>query len=265
MANSRAAAADVHTSAVIDPSAELGVDVVIGPYAVIGPNVMIGDGTHVGAHAVIERDTTIGEQCRIHAGAVLGGDPQDLKYAGEPSRLVIGARTVIREFATVNRGTAQRGITEVGCDCLLMAYAHVAHDCEIGDHVIIANSVALGGHVLIEDWAIVGGLAGIHQFARIGAHAFVGGVAAVRKDVPPFVITAGNPAKLYGLNTVGLQRRGFSESVRAALKRVYKLFFLSNLNVTQAVAAVRAEGVTHAEVAHFLEFIEKSERGITVH
>lgn len=255
---------DVHPTAVLDPGVELGSDVVVGPYAVLGPGVVVGARTTIGPHALIERDTTLGEECAIHAGAKLGGDPQDLKYAGEPSQLIVGDRTVVRECATLNRGTAAHGRTVIGSDCLLMAYAHVAHDCVIGDHVVIANGVAMGGHVRIEDWVIVGGLTAIHQFAQIGQHAFVGGSAAVMKDIAPYVKAAGNPLKLYGLNTVGLQRRGFAEDVRRNLRQLYRLFFQSKLNISQALEQARREVRDGPEVAHFLAFVERSERGITV-
>jgi UDP-N-acetylglucosamine acyltransferase len=201
---------------------------------------------------------------RIHHSAALGGDPQDLKYGGEHAELVVGDHTVIREFVTLNRGTSAHGKTEVGSHCLLMAYAHVAHDCVLGDHVILANSVNMGGHVLIEDHVIVGGLTAIHQFVRIGKHAFVGGSAAVMKDVPPFVKAAGNPLKLYGLNSLGLQRRGFDEDTRMALKRAYRHVFSSTLNISQAVQQARSELPKTPELQHFLDFIEASERGVTV-
>jgi UDP-N-acetylglucosamine acyltransferase len=255
---------EAHPTAVIHASAELGSGVVVGPYTVIGPNVQVGDGTRIGPHVVIERDTTIGHDCRIHAGAVLGGDAQDLKYADEPAELVIGDRTVVRECATLNRGTAARGRTEVGSDCLLMAYVHIAHDCVIRDHVVLANGVNMGGHVLIEEWAIVGGLTAIHQFARIGAHAFVGGSAAVQKDVAPYVKAAGNPLRLYGLNSLGLQRRGFPEPLRQELKRAYRLFFHSSMNISQALERARQELGTSPEMERLLTFIEQSERGVTV-
>jgi len=256
--------AEVNGTAVIDPGVVLGSDVTIGPYCVIGPGVVIGEGTTLGAHVVIERDTTIGSGCRIHSGAVVGGDPQDLKYRGEPSRLVIGDRTVIREFVTLNRGTDARGVTQIGADCLLMAYAHVAHDCVIGDNVVIANAVNMGGHVTIEDWVIVGGITAIHQFARIGCHAIVSGASAVRKDVPPYVKAAGNPLHLYGLNSVGLQRRGFTDEARQRLRRLYRLFFQSDMNISQAIHAAREGTDTAPEVEAFLAFVEGSERGITV-
>jgi UDP-N-acetylglucosamine acyltransferase len=255
----------IHATAIVDESAELGADVSIGPYSVVGPNVVLGPGVTLGAHVVIDRDTLLGESCRVHPGAVVGGDPQDLKYEGEPTRLEVGARTVIRECATLNRGTREGGgVTRVGSDCLLMAYSHVAHDCALGDHVVISNAVEMAGHVMIEDWVVVGGLTAIHQFARIGRHAFVGGACALRKDVPPYVKVAGNPAALYGLNSVGLQRRGFSEEVRRALRSVYRLVFQSDLNVSQGVAAARDQVEMLPEVQHFLDFIEHSERGVTV-
>lgn len=254
--------AEVHPTAVIDPSVELGSGVAIGPYSVVGPNVVIGAGTRLGPHVLIERDTVVGEACVIHKGAVLGTDPQDLKFEGEETQLIVGDRTVIREYATLNRGTSAHGRTEVGSDCLLMAYVHVAHDCVIGDHVILSNGVNMGGHVLIEDWAIVGGLTPLHQFVRIGRHAFVGGASRVQKDVPPFVKAAGNPIALFGLNSVGLQRRGFSEEARRELKRVYRLFFASSLNVSQALEQARKDLPALPEVEQFLSFIEESRRGI---
>lgn len=255
---------EVHPTAVIDETADVAADVSIGPYAIVGPHVVVGSGTRIGPHAVLERDTTIGRDCRIHAGAVLGGDPQDLKYRDEDATLVVGDRTVIRECATLNRGTVASGRTVVGSDCLLMAYVHVAHDCVIGDHVVIANAVNMGGHITIEDWAIVGGITAIHQFARIGRHAIVGGASAVRKDVPPYVKAAGNPLALYGLNSLGLERRGFPQEVRQALRRAYRLLFQSRLNVTQALERARDELPALPEVLHLLEFIERSDRGITV-
>jgi UDP-N-acetylglucosamine acyltransferase len=198
------------------------------------------------------------------SGAVLGGDPQDLKYGGEPAPLIIGDRTVIRECVTVNRGTDARGRTQIGSDCLLMAYSHVAHDCVLGDHVILANAVNMGGHCELGDWVIVGGVTPIHQFVQVGAHAFVGGSSAVRKDVPPFVKAAGDPLRLFGLNTVGLQRRGFSDEERAALRRAYRLLFQSKSNLRDAVVTVRGEMAGSEHVETLLTFIERSERGITL-
>jgi UDP-N-acetylglucosamine acyltransferase len=255
--------ARIHATALVDASAELGRGVVIGPYSIVGPRVSIGDGSTIGPHVLIERDTTLGQDCRISQGAVLGTDPQDLKFKGETTTLEVGDRTVIREYATLNRGTAATGRTLVGSDCLLMAYTHVAHDCELGNHVILSNAVNMAGHVVIEDWVTVGGLTAIHQFVRMGAHAFVGGASRIAQDVPPYVRVAGSPAKLYGLNSVGLDRRGFSEEVRRALKTSYRLLFQSNLNVSQGLARAEAEVEPLPEVLHLLSFIRESERGVT--
>jgi UDP-N-acetylglucosamine acyltransferase len=255
---------EVHPTALIDPSAELAPGVVVGPYSIVGPGVRVGARTRIGSHVLIERDTTVGEECTIHQGAVLGTDPQDLKYMGEPTVLMVGDRTVIREYATLNRGTIASGVTRVGSDCMLMAYTHVAHDCHLGNHVILSNAVNMAGHVSIGDWAIVGGLTPIHQFVRIGAHAFVGGATRVAKDVPPYVKAAGSPMELYGLNSVGLQRRGIPDDVRRELKRAYRLFFASNHNVAQALARAREELRALPEVEVFLAFFENSERGVQV-
>jgi UDP-N-acetylglucosamine acyltransferase len=254
----------VHATAIVDTTVELAEGVEIGPYCVIGPNVRIGVGTQLGAHVVIERDTVLGRDCRVHPGAVLGGDPQDLKYGGEAAPLIVGDRTVIRECVTLNRGTEARGRTQIGSDCLLMAYSHVAHDCVLGDHVVIANSVNMGGHCDLGDWVIVGGITAIHQFVQIGQHAFVGGSSAVRKDVPPFVKAAGDPLRLFGLNSVGLQRRGFSDGDRASLRRAYRLLFQSKSNLRESVRAARAEAGEAEHVQTLLSFIEGSERGITL-
>ncbi len=254
----------VHGTAIVDPTAELGQGVSVGPWALVGPRVRIGDGTDIGPRVLIERDTSVGEDCRIANGAALGTDPQDLKFQGEATTLEIGDRTVVREFATLNRGTSAAGRTVVGSDCLLMAYTHVAHDCELGNHVILSNAVNMGGHVVIEDWVIVGGLTPIHQFVRIGAHAFVGGGSRIPQDVPPYCRAAGNPPKLYGLNTVGLERRGFSDDVRKALKQAYRILFSSNLNLSQALERADTEAEAIPEVRHLLEFIRAGGRGITL-
>jgi UDP-N-acetylglucosamine acyltransferase len=252
----------VHASAVIHEEAVLGADVTVGPGAVIGPGVVIGDGTEIGSHVLLERDVVLGRHCRIHHGAVLGSEPQDLKFEGERTKVVVGDRTVIREYVTINRGTRASGRTAVGSDCLLMAYVHVAHDCHLGDRVIVANAVNMGGHVTIGDWVIIGGMTPIHQFVRIGAHAFVGGASRVAKDVAPYVRCAGNPLAMSGLNSVGLRRRGFDAAVRLELKRAYRLFFLSNLNVSQAIARARQELQPMPEVEEFVSFFERSERGV---
>ena len=257
-------AAQVHPTALVDEGAKLGRGVTVGPYSIIGPDVTIGAGTTIGPHVLIERDTVVGSVCQISKGAVLGTDPQDLKFQGERTTLHVGDRTVIREYATLNRGTAASGRTSVGSDCLLMAYVHIAHDCEIGNHVVLANAVNMAGHVVIEDWAIVGGLSPIHQFVRIGAHAFVGGASRIAQDVPPYVRVAGSPPKLYGLNSVGLDRRGLSEEVRKGRKAAYRILFQSGLNVTQGMARAEAEVEQLPEVRHLITFIRKSQRGITI-
>ncbi len=253
----------VHPTALVDDSAELGAHVVVGPYAVIGPDVTIGSGTKIGPHVFIEKDTRVGGQCEIYSGAVLGTDPQDQKYEGERTWLEVGARTVIREYATLNRGTKASGRTTVGSDCLIMAYTHIAHDCEIGNHVILANSIQMGGHVVIEDWAIVGGIVPIHQFVRIGAHSFCGGGSRVSQDIPPYLRVAGNPPALYGLNSVGLERRGLSPEVRKPLKHAYRVLFKSKLSLSKALEVAEAEVEQVPEVRHLLQFIRTSERGIT--
>jgi UDP-N-acetylglucosamine acyltransferase len=255
--------ARIHATAIVDPSAEIGRGVVVGPYSIVGPRVTVGAGTTIGSHVLIERDTVLGQDCQISQGAVLGTDPQDLKFKGEQTTLEVGDRTVIREYATLNRGTAATGRTVVGSDCMLMAYTHVAHDCELGNHVILSNAVNMAGHVAIEDWVIVGGLTPIHQFVRIGAHAFVGGASRITQDVPPYVRVAGTPARLYGLNSVGLDRRGFSDEVRGALKATYRILFQSSLNVSQGLARAEVEVAPLPEVLHLISFIRNSERGIT--
>ena len=254
----------VHPSAVVDADVELGPGVEVGPFTVIGPGVEVGAGSRIGSNVLIERDTSIGTDCHVFHGAVLGTDPQDLKYGGQPTRLQVGDRTVVREYATLNRGTEATGVTVVGSDCLLMAYSHVAHDCRLGNHVVIANAVQMAGHVTIEDWVVVGGGSVIHQFVRIGAHAFIGGGSRVPQDVPPYCRSAGSDPKLYGLNSVGLRRRGFAEGTRTALKHAYRLLFQSGLNVSQGLERVEAEVRGVPEVDHLVTFIRSSERGITV-
>ena len=248
----------------MDPKANLGHDVSIGPFAIVGPRVTVGDGCTVAAHAVLERNVKLGSGVKVGYGAVIGNDPQDLKYQGEETWVEIGDGTVIREYSTVNRGTSAKGKTTVGERCFLMSYVHVAHDCDIGHDVIIANAVQMAGHVTIQDRAIVSGLVPIHQFVRIGTFAFVGGGSRVNQDVPPYTKAVGNPVHLYGLNSVGLQRAGFSPDVKLALKRAYRLLFNSDLTVTQGIARARAELPVGPEVETFLKFIEGSQRGVLV-
>lgn len=255
--------ADVHETAIVDSDAVIGMGVRIGPRTIVGPGVRIGEGTRIGAGVLIEQNTEIGAGCHIFHGAVLGTDPQDLKFEGEETWLRIGDRTMIREYATLNRGTSWSNETVVGSDCLLMAYVHVAHDCRLGDQVIISNATQLAGHITVGDWAIISGLVAIHQFVRVGAHAFVGGASRITQDAVPYCRIVGNPPKLYGLNSVGLERRGFSSESRSALKQAYRLLFKSELNVSQGLAKARQEIAMTPEVEHFLSFIENSERGVT--
>jgi UDP-N-acetylglucosamine acyltransferase len=257
------APATVDPRALIDPGAELGEGVTVGPYAMIGPHVRVGDRTTVGAFAVVEGDTILGEENRVFHHAAIGGPPQDLKYRGARSLLRIGDRNTFREFSTVNTATAEGEATVIGSDGLFMAYAHVAHNCVLGDHVILANSANLAGHVTIEDYAIVGGVTPVHQFVRIGRHAMIGGGSRVPQDVLPYVRAAGNPIRVVGLNTVGLERRGFSPEVRRDLKQAYHLFFRSGLTAEEAVLRMRAELPASPELTHLIEFIGKSERGFS--
>jgi UDP-N-acetylglucosamine acyltransferase len=252
----------IHPTAIVDPGAQLGVDVRIGPYAIVGPHVSVGDGTVLGPHAVLERYVRMGERCRVHAGAVIGGDPQDLKFKGEETWAEIGDDTVIREYVTVNRGTTQSFRTSVGKGCLLMAYVHLGHDCHVGDGVIFANTTGLAGHVTVGDRAIINGMVGIQQFLRIGTFAYVGGHSAVRKDIPPYCKTDGD--RVLGLNRIGLQRSGMSPESLAALTTAYRLFYRSRLNIGQALERARAELTAVPEVETFLAFIESSEKGVAV-
>ena len=254
----------IHRSALVDPTAQLGEDVSVGPFTILGPNVVIGDRCQIAAHVVIERNTRLGKGIRIGYGSVLGADPQDLKYKGEETWVEIGDGTIIREYCTINRGTPATGKTTVGQRCFIMTYVHIAHDCVVGDDVILANSIQMAGHVTVDDRAIISGLVPIHQFVRVGTFAFVGGGSRVNQDVPPYTKAVGNPVHLYGLNSVGLQRAGFSPDVKLALKKAYRLVFNSHLTVSQGIGRARIEIPAVAEVETFLRFIEASQRGVLV-
>ncbi len=254
----------IHPTAIISPDAVIGADVSIGPYAVIASDVVIGDGTVIGPHTTIDPYVTIGQRCRIYQFASIGAAPQSVKFEGQKTEVRIGNDTIIREFVTVHRGTvAGGGMTVVGDNNLLMAYSHVAHDCKTGSHVIMANAATLAGHIVLGHHVTVGGLVAIHQFVRIGDYAFVGGKSAVVKDIPPFVIAAGDRATLHGLNTVGLKRQGFSSETLANLKRAYRIVFRIGLTVKEAVERIKAEVDLIPEVVNFIEFLQSSERGIT--
>jgi UDP-N-acetylglucosamine acyltransferase len=253
--------AAIHSTALVDTSAEIGDGVEIGAFAIIGENCIVGDGCKIAARATLERNVTLGQRVSVGIGTVLGGDPQDLKYKGEPTRVEVGDGTTIREYSTINRGTTQSFKTTVGQNCFIMSYVHLAHDCHVGDGVIISNGTQLAGHVTIDERAILSGLVAVHQFATIGRYCFIGGCSRVAKDVPPYVKAVGNPIKLYGLNSVGLERNGFPEDVRKELKRAYKLFFKSELNLSQARERALNELRDFPEVQEFLAFFERSNRG----
>ena len=252
----------IHPTAIVDKKTRLADDVKVGPYAIIGPNVEIGKSTEIGAHAVVDGYTTIGEGCRIFTGACVGTAPQDLKYKGEKSFLKIGNNNIIREYVTMNPGTDEGGITSVGDGNLLMAYSHVAHDCKIGNGCIIANTGTLAGHVSLEDKVIIGGLAAIHQFVRVGKLSIIGGCSKIVKDIPPFSTCDGHPARVYGLNLVGLKRTGVSKEAISLLNKAFKILFYSGLSVRNAIDNAREAVESCAEVEYLLDFVKASERGV---
>ena len=253
----------IHPSAVIAPGAELDLGVQVGPYAVLGPQVRIGRDSRIGPHSVIEGRTTIGCENTIFQFASVGAIPQDKKYQGEDSSLTIGDRNTIREFVTLNIGTTGGGmVTRIGNDNLFMVYSHVGHDCQIGNGVILANCATLAGHVILENYVGVGGLAAIHQFTRIGESAYLGGGAMVSLDVPPYCVAQGDRARLFGLNLIGLKRRGFGEEQLSALKKAYRTFFAEGLTLKEATDRTRQEQAASPEAVHLAEFIASSQRGI---
>ncbi|HVH40609.1 MAG TPA: acyl-ACP--UDP-N-acetylglucosamine O-acyltransferase [Gemmatimonadaceae bacterium] len=252
----------IHPTAIIDPGAQLADDVEVGPWAFIGPDCTVGAGSVIQMRATLEANVHLAPNVTVGTGSVLGGLPQDLKFKGEVTTVEIGEGTVIREYTTINRGTSESHKTTVGKGCFLMSYVHLAHDCHVGDGVIISNGTQLAGHVRVDDRAIISGLCAVHQFGKIGRHAFIGGMSRVAKDVPPFVKAVGNPVKLYGLNSVGLQRSGFKEDVVSELKKAYRLFFRSDVNITQALERAAGELKPFPEVQAFIAFVEESGRGI---
>ncbi len=254
----------IHPTAIVDTGAELAADVEVGPWAFVGPKCTVGPGSVLAARSVLESHVTLGKNVRVGIGSVLGGLPQDLKFKGEETWVEIGDGTTIREYATINRGTSESFKTTVGANSFLMSYVHLAHDCHIGSNVIISNGTQLAGHVTVEDYAGISGLCAVHQFSRIGQHAYIGGHSRVPKDVPPYVKAVGNPIKLYGLNSVGLQRRGFSAAAISELKKAYRLFFRSELNVTQAIEQAKTDLKPLPEVQALIAFLTASERGATL-
>ena len=259
--------ANIHPTALVDPAAELDADVQVGAYTLIGPHVRIGAGTRVGPHVVIEGRTTIGRDNRIWQFCSLGGDPQDKKYAGEPTELVIGDRNTIREYCTFSTGTAQDGgVTRVGDDNWVMAYVHLAHDVQLGNRTTLANNATLAGHVHVGDWVTIGGLCGVHQFVKIGAHAMIGFQSAVTQDVPPYMLVDGNPLSVRGVNSIGLQRRGFDEARLTAVKQMHRLLYRKGLTLADATAQIAELVGSHPsavdDIALMQAFLAGSQRGI---
>lgn len=254
----------IHTTAIVHPRAHLGANVSVGPYSIIGEHVELGDGTQVGAHAVITGHTRIGRDNRIFQFVSLGEVPQDKKYAGEPTRLEIGDRNMIREFCTFNLGTAQDlGVTRIGNDNWIMAYVHIAHDCQVGNHIIFANNASLAGHVHLGDHVVLGGFTGVHQFCKVGAHVITAVNSVVYKDIPPYVLAAGSDgAKPNGINSEGLKRCGFSPESIAIVKQAYKTLYRNSLTLEEAKAALLEQAQAHAEVQLIVDFLATSTRGI---
>jgi UDP-N-acetylglucosamine acyltransferase len=253
----------IDARAVISPQAEIAAGVEVGPFTIIGPDVSIGPGTWIGPHAVINGPTRIGADNKIFQFASIGSAPQDKKYRGEPTRLEIGDRNVFRECVTVNRGTIHdQGVTHIGSDNLLMAYAHVAHDCRLGDQIVMANCATLGGHVEIGDWANLGGLSAVHQHTKVGAHCFIAHNAAVTRDVPPYVMAVGRPAVPHSVNSEGLKRRGFTTEQILNIRRAYRLLYRSGLKLKAALEQLDEAAATQAEIRPFVDFIRRSSRSI---
>ena len=247
---------------VISKKAKIGRNVSIGPYCIIEDNVVIGNNTQISSHTIIKKYTEIGKNCNIFSHCVIGEIPQDKKYSGEKSKLIIGDNNIIREFCTLNRGTEESGSTKIGNNCLLMAYVHVAHDCNLKNDIILANGVQLGGHVTIDNYGIVGGMTPVHQFCKIGMHSFIGGGLRVVQDVPPYIIANGEPLKFSGINTLGLRRRKFSSDERDNIKKAYRLIYNSNYNISQAVEKIKNSFNMNDSIKDILDFINSSTRGL---
>jgi len=252
----------IHPTALVNPAAKLGENIIVGPYALIEADVEIGDDCIIGPHAVIYNGARIGNRVKIFQGASVANFPQDLKFAGEKSVFIIGDDTIIREFATLHRGTKETGKSAVGKNCLIMAYGHVAHDCSVGDNCIIANAVQIGGHSHIEDWVIIGGSTPVHQFSLVGEHSMIAGGIRITQDVPPYILTAHTPASFAGLNVIGLRRRGFKNEDIQILKEAYGLLYSKSLNVSQAVEVMKSKFGENVYVQKLIEFLRKSKRGI---
>ena len=254
---------EIHPTAIVHPRATIAPGVKIGAYSLIGENVCIGKDTRIDSHVAVEGWTEIGERCHLFPFVSIGAEPQHMRYRGEPTRLFIGNDNVIREFVTIHRGTVEGGgKTTLGHNNIVMAYSHIAHDCKVGSHVIMANASTLAGHIEVEDFAIVGGLVAIHQYVRVGCYAIIGGASGVPKDIPPYMCAAGNRAKLFGLNSVGLKRHRFPQTTITELKHAYRILFRSHLTLNKAIEKTREEIPDLPEVQHLLEFMKSSKRGV---
>lgn len=253
----------IHPAAIVGPHTRIGRNCFIGPYSVIGDEVTLGNDVYLTSHCVVDGHTTIGDQTKVYPFVSIGLAPQNLKYKGEPAETRIGQRVTIREFVTVHRGTEDGGmLTQVGDDCLIMAQSHIAHNCRVGNRVIMTNGATLAGHVVVEDGANIGAYSGVHQFCRVGREAYVGGYSVIVKDALPYSLTVGNRARCYGLNSVGMERRGYPEAITKALHRAFYLLLSCKLNTSQALQAMRHEIVDSEEVEYLINFIETSERGV---
>lgn len=252
----------IHPTAIVSKKAIIGSGTSVGAYTVIEDNVIVGDGSEIRSHVVLAAGARIGNNCKIHSGAIIATEPQDLKFSGEETFAFVGDRTVVREFVTINRGTESTGKSAVGSDCLLMAYSHVAHDCTVGDNVILSNVSQLGGHVTVEDWVTLGGVVKVHQFSKVGAHSFVGADCKVVKDVPPFTLIGREPARVEGINKVGLRRRGFSNEIIKAIEHFYDTILNSGFNNRDGIEKYISENQIVPEIKYCIDFIENSKRGI---
>ncbi|MBI5739233.1 MAG: acyl-ACP--UDP-N-acetylglucosamine O-acyltransferase [Nitrospirae bacterium] len=252
----------IHTTAIVAPGAKLSDGVEIGPYSIVGERVKIGRNTKIGSHVIVE-ESEIGQNCSVYPFSTIGLPPQDLKYAGEKTKVRIGDNNILREYINIHRASVGgEGVTSIGSDNFLMAYVHIAHDCKIGNNVIMANATTLAGHVVVEDYVFIGGLVAVHQFARIGAYSMIGGFSAIPQDIPPYTTAAGERARLYGLNTVGLKRRNFSDAAIGDLKKAYKILFRSKLTLREAIEKVKHDLGSSEEIKNLIEFIEKNKRGV---
>lgn len=254
----------IHSTAIVDPAAEIAEDVVIGPFSIVGPNVIIKSGTILESRVVIDGHTEIGNNCKLAVGAVVGTPPQDISYKNEPTRVIIGDNTVLREYVTVNRASGEGTSTVVGKDCMIMAYTHIAHNCQVGNKVIMANYAGLAGHVEVGDNAFIGGIVAIHQFVKIGKYAIISGFSATRQDIPPFSMSDGRPAIVRGVNKVGLRRNGFSREEIDNLRKAFRIIWFEKHNLTNALNIINSEVDLDENIKHLIDFIQNSKRGVII-